>query len=304
MVYDNEWFYGAHYIEKSGGHYAFAIYGLLQHLEPYNNKIVISLDAIRDCLGFDKNTRDTTKHLKDGLKFLLEHKMVGSYTDFYMNKDIDINFSTLKGKSTLFLKIINKPQSRFTLIKDSEFDVIAINNDMSPSRKFAMLCYFSTIVSHINKDEKVSYPKMELLMKEAKIGRYSTCTEFNNKLVELGVLIYGNAGVKSQIASNKTGERSGYVSNTYARPENEFELQERLHKMQETNRANHISEEKRAKGNKARSIWKSWYHANKRLEGYINTGNIAKIEEEKIKIRICEAEYKVLTGENLKRKTP
>lgn len=294
IVFSNEWFNGAHYIKKSGGHYAFTVYGLLQYITPYDGRVIISLDGIRECLGMNKTTRDNTKNLKDALKFLIENSMIRLYKSYHSEEVIDCDFDNLKCKTFLFLEVVNMPDNRMTLIDYNEFTSIVIKGSLSISQRMAMLCYFSAIISHINSVTKVAFPKIKLLKEEAYIGRESTCISFNNSLSDMGILIFGNAGVKSRGQGSTTGESDGYVSNTYARPQHEAQLQERLKNMQETHRANHISSEKRKIGNRKRGLSTQIRWAKMALKEFVDNDEMDKAELKRVEIKALEAEYNIL----------
>lgn len=294
--FSNEWFHGAHYIEQSGGHYAFAIYGLLQYIAPYGGRIVTSIDMIREYFSMSEDSRTHMKHLKNGIKFLYEQEMIEFYSNPLMTNKIECDVDMIKGKSMLFIKLINLPQNRMTLIKQTEFEKIIDDVTLSSNTKMEMLCYFSAIISHININENVSYASMELLKTEAKIGRYSTCISYNKKLVEIGIMIYGNAGTKSRNTNSKcTGEANGNVSNTYARPEHQFELDQYIHNMQESQRAFQTSEEIREKGRKSTSLKMRINNARKRLAKYTDQKDI---DAEKANLLSLEAQYRALTGKH------
>ena len=294
ISFSNQWFIDSHYLgETDVCHYAFAVYGLLQYIEPYHGAIVTSIDMIREYLSISEDSKAYMKHLKSAIKFLHDKEMIEFYSDIYMQEKIDCNIDRFKGKTFMYIRLINRPKDRMTLIKFTEFERILKESTLTSNAKMEMICYFSTIICHLDVKRKVSYPKLARLKDIARIGRYSTCTAYNNKLQDMGIMLYDNAGVKSRNYDAKgTGEDNGYVSNTYARPEHELELNQYIQQLRETHRAREVSKQKRSRGNTLKSIAMSIYHAKNRLEEYTNEEDI---KAEKANIRRLEAQYKALS---------
>ena len=210
IKFSNEWFHGAHYIEERGGHYAFAIYGLLQYIAPYSGRIVTSIDMIREYFSMSDDSRTYMKHLKNGIKYLYDKEMIEFYSNPHMKEKIDFDVTMIKGKTPLYIRVINMPKTRLTLIKYTEFERIMDDITLSSNTKMEMLCYFSTIISFMNPDKHCCNPSLDTINKVAKVGRISTCIKYNDKLKAMGLIMYTHKRTKGESIR-------GNASNIYTR---------------------------------------------------------------------------------------
>lgn len=292
IAYSNEWFRGSHYIEESGGHYAFAVYGLLQYIAPYNGKIVTSLDAIREYFCISEDSRAHMKNLKSGIKYLHDKNMIEFYSNPYMKEKIDFDITMIKGKTLLFIRLANMPKNRLTLIKYSEFERILEDIKLNSNTKMELLCYFSAIISYTDVERNVSYPSLNVLNNASKVGRISTCIMYNNMLQDMELIVYDNAGVKVRNdMPSETGEDNGYVSNTYGRPEFKDAVDAYIQQLRNTHRAYHEADHKKKRANTLRSLAKKISNSKKRLEAYTNEDDI---KAERANLKSLEAQYRAL----------
>lgn len=237
ICYDNEWFTGAHYI-KEGGHYAFAIYGYIQYQAPYSKNITTSLDDIATVFGMGIGRRLTLSKLKDAIKFLQQKGMVELYTEHRFKEVADSRYiDTLKGKSSLYIKIKNEPKERYTLIKYEEFEKILFEEDITANLRVELMCYFSAIIFHINDNTKICFPAINLLNSEACVGKDSTCTTHNKRLVDMKLIAYKSVGYTHY----KTGEQLPYH---YSRPEHALLLQAEIEAKRAIYRVHALSQTK------------------------------------------------------------
>lgn len=295
IPYDNEWFYGKHHC-KNGGHYAFALYGALQYITPYSQEssTMFCVDMIKSLMGIDEDNRTHMKHLKEALKYLHSQNLISFYLTPFSPQKATVDLDKLKGKTLMYVRITT-PTSKMTLIKYTDIEKILFLNQDEPAHKMMMYSQFGAIISHINQNSKIAFPALRQIGIEAYIGSDTTVIKFNKRLVELGVLIYKNAGTKSRQFSTLTGEANGNVSNTYARPENQFELDAHIAKEQEEQRALLQGEERRAKGNSKRRYKTTISQARKAIA---NTTDEKVIAEKQQLIEANIALYKALTGKH------
>lgn len=293
IAYSNEWFYGAHYIEESGGHYAFGIYGLLQYIAPYSGRISTSLDEIREYFSMSEDSRTYMKHLKNGIKYLYDKEMIEFYSNPHMKEKIDFDVTMTKGKTPLYIRIINIPKIRYTLIKHTEFERIIDDEVLNANTKLELLCYFSSIICYTDVKRNISYPSLNALNTASKVGRLSTCSKYNDMLQDMEIIVYDNAGVKVRKKEpSETGEDNGYVSNTYGRPEYKHEVDKYIQQLRDTHRAKELKKTDKNRANELRRYATSLRHARNRLANYTNEEDIKK---EKANIRRLEALYKALS---------
>lgn len=295
IPYDNEWFYGNHHC-KNGGHYAFALYGALQYITPYSEEsnTMFCMDMIKSLIRIEEDNRTHMKHLKEALKYLHEQELIKFYLSALSQEEVEVDTEKLKGKTLLYVRL-NVPTSRMTLIKYTDIEKILFFNEDEPIHKLMMYSQFGAIIYHINQERKIAFPSLKQIGLEANIGSETTVIKFNRRLVELEVLIYKNAGTKSRTNSNVTGESNGNVSNTYARPEHQFQLDMHITKEQEEHRAKAQGDAVRVKGNDKRRYQTTIYHARKAIA---NTTDEKVIAEKQQLIDVNIALYMALTGEH------
>lgn len=75
----------------------------------------------------------------------------------------------------------------------------------------------------------MAFPSFDTLQEEVQIGRRENCVKYNEVLRDMGLMVYGNAGVFSI-------DGQGGVSNTYARAEYSAELDGEISRLSDTHR--------------------------------------------------------------------
>lgn len=289
LIYSNEWFTGAHYIEESG-HYPFTVYGVLQYFENCDNNVVISLNGIMSFIGM-RETKENLAKLKECIRYLHKKHLIEFYSDIHFKYLTNCNIDRVKGKTLLHIKLINMPDSKFTLIKTSELIAIMSDTDLKASVKAELYVYFCCIMSFFNQTTKVAHPTLDTLNKTAIVGKESTCTTHNRRLKALGILIYDNAGyknIKSGIAT----------SNTYTRPEFQFELDESIGKKQKNHRSVIFGERLKEITKEKQSISAKLRHRERDYQSFIND-NLPPPPSLEMEIKALMTAYKELDEEKL-----
>lgn len=247
----NEWFRGNGYLSL-GGHSAFCSYIQILKRRGLDRISIISMDILLDELNSPRSSALTKKQLLTALIFLHENKLIKFYKDFNLKKEVtDLEMNSLKLTNILYcsLPVIS---SDFSLLRVDEVQAI-LNAELKTSEKKGLLATFGCLVSHINNKSKICYPSMDLIRQEAKIGRSETCSKYIKLLVDLGLIIYDNAGVRSYITED--GSVSVHnLSNTYARPEDRELLQCSIDTLRERANFKPFSKNRKKLINEKRSI--------------------------------------------------
>ncbi|MDU6855072.1 MAG: hypothetical protein ACLSH8_15595 [Zhenhengia sp.] len=226
IIATNEWFKNRHLL-KQGGWYALAIYMILQKMQQYDGKIIVSIGELIAYMMADRKNETIVQHIKDAINFLVQEKFIVLYQNIHMTQSVECDLKNTKTGQALYMRIGELPAIGYTQITVDELNTIMINPKLKAKQKAQILSYFMAIISHIDTKTKVAYPSFDTLQEEAQVGRREKCKQFNEELKDMGLLVYGNAGVANI-------ERTGFVSNTYARAEHEVELKTELMRMRET----------------------------------------------------------------------
>lgn len=226
LVATNEWFRNEHLLEK-GGHYALTIYMILQKMQQLDGKIVVSIGEVITYMVADRKNETMVSNVKGAMEFLAQEELIMLYEDIHMSKAIKCDLKNVKTGQILYIKIRELPTAGFTQITIDELNTIMSIPKIQAKKKAQILSYFIAIVMHIDAKTKLAFPSFDKLQEETRIGRRDNCKRFNETLKEMGLLVYGNAGVANM-------ENTGYVANTYARAEHEAELKTEIMRLRET----------------------------------------------------------------------
>lgn len=247
----NEWFRGNGYL-AAGGHTSFCSYVQILKRRGLDRISIISMDILLEELGSPRSSALTKQQLLDSLFFLYEHKLIRFFKDFNLTSELtELEMRSLKLTTILYcsLPVIS---SEYSLIRVNEVQTI-LSSDLKVADKKGLLATFGCLLSHINTKSKICYPSMELIKHEAKIGRNETCSKYIDLLVELGLIIYDNAGIKTYM--NDEGVISVMnLSNTYARPEDGELLQCSIDTLRERAKFKPLSKNRKKLVNEKRSI--------------------------------------------------
>ena len=235
LIATNEWFKGDHIIEQ-GGHYALAIYMILQKMQQMDGKIITSIGELIAYMMADRKNETLVSSVKGAIYFLAQEKFIVLYDDIHMTTTIVGDLKNAKIAQALYIKIGELPKVGYTQITVDELNTIMESKGLKAKKKVQMLCYFMAIVIHIDAKTKVAFPSLDSLRDIVGI-RKESCKEFNEMLQDMGLIVYYNAGVL-----RIDGE--GRVSNTYARAEHRAELETEIKRLRQTHRRNHSELEK------------------------------------------------------------
>lgn len=226
IIATNEWFKNRHLL-KQGGWYALAIYMVLQKMQQYDGKIIVSIGELIAYMMSDRKNETVVQHVKESINFLVQEKLIMLYEDIHMTKSAECDLKNAKTGQALYMRIGQLSTVGYTQITIDELNTIMSSPNVKAKQKAQMLSYFMAIISHIDTESKVAFPSFDTLQDEAQIGRREKCKQFNEELKEMGLLVYGNAGVTNI-------DNTGCVANTYARAEHEAELKAEIMRMRET----------------------------------------------------------------------
>lgn len=247
----NNWFNGKGYLSL-GGHTAFCSYVQILKRRGLDRTSIISMDILMEELNLSKGSTNSRQQLLDSLVFLHENRLIRFFNDIRLTSELsDLEMRSLKLNKILYcsLPVIS---SEFSLLRVDEVQAI-LSADLKVSDKKGLLATFGCLVSHINNSTKICYPTMDLIKLEAKIGRTETCSKYIETLVDLGLIIYDNAGVRTYM--NEDGVISVHnLSNTYARPEDKELLQCSIDTLRERANFKPISKNRKKLANEKRSI--------------------------------------------------
>lgn len=226
IIATNEWFKNRHLL-KQGGWYSLAIYMILQKMQQFDGKIIISVGELIEYMMADRKNETVVQHVKEAITFLAQEKLIVLYEDIHMTKLVECELKNAKTGQSLYMRVGGLPTVGYTQITIDELNTIMSSPNVKAKQKAQMLSYFMAIVSHIDTNTKVAFPSFDTLQEEAQLGRREKCKQFNETLKEMGLLVYGNANVFNI-------DNTGYVANTYARAKHEAELKAELTRVRET----------------------------------------------------------------------
>lgn len=271
IIATNEWFKNRHLL-KQGGWYTLAIYMILQKMQQMDGKIIISIGELIEYIMADRKNETVVQHVKEAITFLVQERLIVLYGDIHMMKPVECDLKNTKTGQPLYIRIGELPTVGYTQITVDELNTIMSKPKLKAKQKVQILCYFMAIVSHIDKDSKVAFPSFDTLQEEAQIGRREKCKQFNEELKDMGLLVYGNAGVTNI-------DSTGCVANIYARAEHEAELKAEIMRKRETHSWKRNEAHKYEVANMKRSIKQQ---INNIEETYRMGGGLSKQEQRKL----------------------
>lgn len=270
---DNNWFRDKKYILKTSK-LAFAIYVLILERVGCDCKAYINIDYLISHLGMNKNNCHMVDRIKQALAALENNQIINFHNNMY--DDSTINFVDLNvNKNTSLYVSVDPVKEKYTNIYMHEVFTILFSEYGDYQTKLGMLSQFCYIISCINSMHNVSFPSMTNIMECSAIGSYSTLKDNLDKLVELNLLVYGNANMM-----NNNGSSLTQSPNHYARPIHESDLkamvEEKIAKMNKSPMSKNTKELGRLK----RSLAQKINHIHKKEEaGSITEDDMISLNE-------------------------
>ena len=270
---DNNWFRNESYIQKTGK-LAFSIYLLLLERDGCNNRVFFTIDYLVTHLGMNKKNRHMSDKIKVALLSLEEYNLIHFHKNIYDDEVVKFNDLNVNKNSDLYVSI-EIPTQKYTTIYAYELFDILLSDYEDYNTRIGMLSQFCYIISCINSMHNVSFPSMTNIMECSAIGSYSTLKDNLDKLVELNLLVYGNANMM-----NNNGSSLTQSPNHYARPIHESDLkamvEEKIAKMNKSPMSKNTKELGRLK----RSLSQKINHIHKKEEaGSITEDDMISLNE-------------------------
>lgn len=259
----------------------------LIELETKKKEVYFTIDGLIDIAQIDLVIRKAREEIKDVLNIMQIEGIILSDIDFSDKSNI---------KSTDFIKIklnISHEDGFFLLYEDDYNKIMSCDTILDKYNLLNLFCNISSRIYRVNEEidknitldyrREVAYPSYEKIMDDININYKKSLQQYIDKLVELDLIRFDNAGDKFRV--NRSGKLIRSMSNNtyilYSNSNWEQELKEaiRIYKKAEKLKGwEFLSKDREITSNERRSITQKINVLNKLKE----SGAITKKQEKEL----------------------